>query len=286
MTDGSLLDHILAPDGLSPRFQPILEANGASWDLHAVECLMRGPSDTNVEPADILFEYARRKRAESIVDRACIAAALKAASQLDAVPQFFLNVHASTLGRDADFAKFIAYTAADHSIAPSRLTLEIIERQPYWNGPRFMATLDRLRIMGIKIALDDFGLGESNYRMMLDCWPDCIKIDRYVVKNCDSDYGRRAILDSIANLAMTIGSKVIAEGVQTLAELKAIKDLGFTLAQGFVLYKPMTLAEMRESPLLGTATAAAALSSAYAATRTDPPLRSKYRVQARRAVAD
>src|SRR5262249_2233550 len=70
------------------------------------ECLMRGPSDTNIEPADILFEYARRKRAESAVDRACIAVALKAAQQLDTVPRFFLNVHASTLGRDADFVRF------------------------------------------------------------------------------------------------------------------------------------------------------------------------------------
>jgi len=140
--------------------------------------------------------------------------------------------------------------------------------------------------MGIKIALDDFGLGESNYRMMLDCWPDCIKIDRYVVRNCDSDYGRRAILDSIANLAMTIGSKVIAEGVQTKAELKAIRDLGFTLAQGFVLYKPMTLAEMRESALLRSATVASASSSAVATAQTGPLLRSKYRVHAWRAVAD
>jgi EAL domain-containing protein (putative c-di-GMP-specific phosphodiesterase class I) len=286
MTEGSLLDHILAPEGLSPRFQPILEANGADWDLHAVECLMRGPSDTNIESADILFEYARRKRAESIVDRACIAAALKAASQLEGIPRFFLNVHASTLGRDADFARFIADTAADHAIVPSRLTLEIVERQPYWNGPRFMATLDRLRIMGIKIALDDFGLGESNYRMMLDCWPDCIKVDRYVVRNCDSDYGRRAILDSIANLALTIGSKVIAEGVQTRAELKAIKDLGFTLAQGFVLYRPMTLAEMRESSLLESASARAATPTARVEAQTAPLPRSKYRVQARRAVAD
>jgi EAL domain-containing protein (putative c-di-GMP-specific phosphodiesterase class I) len=286
MTEGSLLDDILAPEGLSPRFQPILEANGDEWELHAVECLMRGPSDTNIEPADILFEYARRKRAESIVDRACIAAALRVASQLDSVPRFFLNVHASTLGRDADFASFIADTSADHSIAPSSLTIEIIERRPYWNGPRFMATLDRLRVLGVKIALDDFGLGESNYRMMLDCWPDCIKIDRYIIKNCDSDYGRRAILDSIANLAMTIGSKVIAEGVQTQAELKAIKDLGFTLAQGFALYKPMTLAQMRESPLLDRSAAGPASSNTLAAGRTSPLVRSKYRVQTRRAVAD
>jgi EAL domain-containing protein (putative c-di-GMP-specific phosphodiesterase class I) len=270
MTEGSLLDHILAPKGLSVRFHPILETNGGDWDLHAVECLTRGPSDTNLESADILFEYARRKRAESLVDRACIITALKTARQLDTVPRFFLNVHASTLGRDADFARFIADTAATHSIDLPRITLEIIERQPYWNGPRFMATLDRLRMLGISIALDDFGIGESNYRMMLDCWPDCIKVDRYVVRNCDSDYGRRAILDSIASLAMAVGAKVIAEGVQTKAELKTIKNLGFTLAQGFVFYKPMLLNEMKEISLLTGRSAAAGISSSVAAAEAAP----------------
>jgi EAL domain-containing protein (putative c-di-GMP-specific phosphodiesterase class I) len=241
---------------------------------------MRGPSATNLESAEILFEYARRKRAEGIVDRACIAAALKSAQHLDMVPRFFLNVHASTLGRDADFTRFLDETAASHSIELSRITLEIVERQPYWNGPRFMATLDRLRMRGIKIALDDFGLGESNYRMMLDCWPDCIKIDRYVVRNCDSDYGRRAILESIASLALTIGAKVIAEGVQTRAELRTIRDLGFTLAQGFVFYKPMTLPEIQESGLLpenGLASAVC-VPAAAAATETPSGRRLKYRL--------
>src|SRR5215813_11358467 len=280
MTKGSLLDNILGPDGLSARFQPIFEANGPEWDLYALECLMRGPSDTNLESADILFEYARRKRAESIVDRACIAAALKSAEHLQPVPRLFLNVHASTLGRDADFVRFIADTAANHSIDLRRITIEIVERRPYWNGPRFMATLDQLRMLGAKIALDDFGLGESNYRMMLDCWPDCIKVDRYVVRNCDSDYGRRAILDSIASLAMTIGSNVIAEGVQTKAELKTIKELGFTLAQGLVFHKPMTSLELRESGVLnkrGLPRSAAAPSEGVS------PRRSKYAVVVRSA---
>jgi len=277
MTKGSLLDLILGPQGLSPRFHPIMEANGAEWDVHAVECLMRGPADTNLESAEILFEYARRKRAESIVDRACIREALKSAELLEGVPRLFLNVHASTLGRDGDFARFIAETAAGHSVDLSRLTIEIVERRPYWNGPRFMATLDRLRMLGVKIALDDFGLGESNYRMMLDCWPDCIKIDRYVVRNCDSDYGRRAILESIANLAMTIGSKVIAEGVQSGAELKTVRDLGFTLAQGFVFCKPMTLVETKESGLLTNKPRQSPVSM-LASNETTTQHRSKYRL--------
>src|SRR5262249_32814851 len=133
MTEASLLDQILAAEGLWPSFQPLMEFRVSQWPLHAVECLMGGPSDTNVEPADILFEYARRKRAESIVDRACIAAALKAASQLDAVPQFFLNVHASTLGRDAEVAKFITSTAADDSLAPLPLTFGIVQSRPSLN---------------------------------------------------------------------------------------------------------------------------------------------------------
>jgi EAL domain-containing protein (putative c-di-GMP-specific phosphodiesterase class I) len=59
-----LLDAILEPGGLRVRVQPIVEVHGEEWRLHGVECLMRGPKGTNLESADILFEYVRRKREE------------------------------------------------------------------------------------------------------------------------------------------------------------------------------------------------------------------------------
>ena len=81
-------------------------ASGAP-QLYALECLIRGPRETNVERPVVLFDYVRRKRAEAAVDRACIETALAAAGHLPFCPRLSLNVHASTLGRDLGFPAFL-----------------------------------------------------------------------------------------------------------------------------------------------------------------------------------
>ena len=67
-----LIDHILASDGLTVRFQPVVELEGETLRLHTLECLTRGPQGSNAARADVMFEYVRRKRVEPIDDRACI----------------------------------------------------------------------------------------------------------------------------------------------------------------------------------------------------------------------
>jgi len=76
------LNAILAPGGLSVRFQPVIALNSSGHTLHALESLVRGPRDTNLESADVLFEYVRLKHEESTVDRACVQMALQNAAPL------------------------------------------------------------------------------------------------------------------------------------------------------------------------------------------------------------
>jgi len=210
----------------------------------ALECLARGPKGTNLEPAQILFEYVRRKRAESLVDRACIRAALDAAVSLPVKTQLCLNIHASTLGRDSQFAKFLSETAQNYSVPLSDLTLEIVEHTPYWNGRSFLATLDGLRASGVRIALDDFGIGLSNYSMVLDCRPDYIKIDRYLIKGCHRDIHRRMVIESIAQLAWKMGAGAIAEGVEDNADLEAVTRSGVYMVQGNAFSPPLAPSEV------------------------------------------
>src|SRR5512142_1427359 len=103
----TLLDTILEPGSLAPVFQPIFDFHGRERDLHSLECLMRGPKGTSVERADILYAYLRLKRGEIAVDRACMRAALESAAALPNEPRISVNVHASTLGRDADFVRYL-----------------------------------------------------------------------------------------------------------------------------------------------------------------------------------
>src|SRR5690242_16398379 len=99
-----LIDILLRPGFLRPFFQPIVSVRDGRTALHGLECLMRGAASGHFESADVMFEYVRRKGAESRMDEACIVAGLTAASQFPLTTRFSLNVHAATLVRTPDFA--------------------------------------------------------------------------------------------------------------------------------------------------------------------------------------
>ena len=250
MKNRCLLDQVMEPDGLSTLFQPILEARGTGWGLHALECLTRGPKGTNLESANLLFEYVRRKRKECDIDRVCVARALRCAGDLDTDASFSVNVHASTLGSDPEFPFFLEDMAEQNAIRASRLIVEIVEHTPFWDEATFLASLDALRRMRISVALDDIGIKHSNFRMVLNCRPDFFKIDRYLVEGCRKDYYRRAILESISKLALKVGSRVVTEGITNVGDLQVVSDLGIDLVQGYLFYKALTPEDLSATPIL------------------------------------
>jgi len=248
--DPCLLDAIIEGDGLEVVFQPIFHHRDDGWRLHGFEALTRGPRGTNMEGADVLFEYVRRKREESAVDRVCLARVLKAARQLGSAPRLSFNVHASTLGRDREFVTYLAEMLQHHARPASRFTVEIVEHAPMWGGRSFQLALDDLRALGVSVALDDVGLGNSNYRMILECRPDYFKVDRYLVAGASRDFFRRAVLRSIADLSGSFGALVVAEGLDDSADLQVALDEGIALAQGFLLCRPQPAAILKAMGLL------------------------------------
>jgi EAL domain-containing protein (putative c-di-GMP-specific phosphodiesterase class I) len=246
----TLLDKILEPGGLRILFQPIFRLEPGGAVVHSLECLARGPKDTNIEQASVLFEYVRRKREEALIDRACVSATIREAAALPGEPSLGLNVHASTLGRDCGFPAFLLETAQNASIPFSRLTVEIVEHVTFSDGFVFLNALKELRRAGVRIALDDIGLGQSNYRMALYCQPDFFKVDSYFVKDSHNDVYRRAILESVVHLAQKFAAEVIVEGVETQADLETVTALGIDLVQGYLLGMPMDSSELVSSHLL------------------------------------
>ena len=251
MKGRSLLDQILEPGGLSVLFQPILDVSQTDVSVHSLEGLVRGPKGTTVERADILFEYVRNKGEEPAVDRACLASILGAAPALGVDVRLSVNVHASTLGRDPEFGEVLAALAASQSIALSRLIVEIVEHAPAFDVPSFQSALDRLRRLGVKIALDDVGLGQSNFGMILECRPDYFKIDRHFVRNSDSDVHRQAVLECVSQLARRFGARVVAEGVESKAQLEAVRAAGIDLIQGHLFFPALPVSKLVEHDVLG-----------------------------------
>lgn len=256
MTSGEsrLLEGLLAPGGLRAVFHPIYEvdsANGAR--LWAVEGLIRGPRGTNLESAATLFEFVRRKRAEPLVDRACIQTTLAEARTIPGRPPVALNVHASTMGRDPDFVTFLLHTAEQHEFTPSQLIVEIVEQVPYYHERTFQRNLDQLRNRGIRIALDDVGVGHSNLRLILETRPQVLKIDGTIVRGCHADYYRWALLEWTQTLAARLGAWPLAEGIEEEADLAAVTACGIRLVQGFAFCRPMPAAELSDIDLVARA---------------------------------
>jgi len=242
-----LSERILEPGALTPLFQPIVRTSGIGPSVHSYECLTRGPEGTNLHAADVLFAYVRLKRMEAVVDRACLAAALGQGARIPGSPDFSVNVHAATIATDPAFSDFLAGLAEETGIGPSRLVVEIVEHLPGLDEKKLLQGLEGLRDLGVRIALDDVGLGQSNYKMVLDVNPDFLKIDRFFVSRCESDPRRLAIIQSIAELAARFGAQAIAEGVERSEELAALTEFKIDLIQGYLFSKPLSISALVDS---------------------------------------
>ena len=191
MREHRALNAILAPGGITPVYQPIVTFESAPA-LQGFECLARGPKGTNFESAQVMFEYVRLKHEETVVDRACVAAALAHAPKTPAQP-----------------------------------------------------ALDRLRHSGMHISLDDIGLGQSNFKMILGVRPDFLKLDRYFVESCHQDRNRQAVIASLVYLASHFGAELVAEGVDCAETAETLKAFGVRFMQGDWLAAPMSADEAR-----------------------------------------
>ena len=123
-----------------------------------------------------------------------------------------------------------------------RIVLEINEHLSIREYDEIKKALRPLRVQGLRISVDDTGAGLSSFRHILSLKPDIVKLPMSLTRNIDTDAARRALAAALIQFASENGSQVIAEGVETAAELKALKALGVTRAQGYFLGRPALLA--------------------------------------------
>ncbi len=242
--ESTLLERLLRPAGITTHVQPIVAIRNGEAVVEALECLSRGPRDTNAHRADVLFEYVRRKRAEVKVDRVCVATALRSVAHVGELAISF-NVHATTLANDREFVAHVVAGAATAGLELHRLIVEINEHEAAADRRGLFESLDALRTLGIRIALDDVGAGSSNYGMMLDARPDVFKVDRFIVHGCARDERRLAIIISARELAARFDAILIAEGVELAEDRDALLAAGVDRMQGYLFSPPVPAEEWR-----------------------------------------
>ena len=110
---------------------------------------------------------------------------------------------------------------------------------------RAIEVLQRLQNSGVLVALDDFGTGHSSLGLVSELPIDVLKLDRSLIQRTDTDAKARTIFTRLVEMAHDVGLEVVAEGVETRAQIELCQAVACELIQGFAFYKPMGLAALQ-----------------------------------------
>ena len=123
-----------------------------------------------------------------------------------------------------------------------RIVLEVNEHVSIREYDEIAKAMAPLRERGLRVSVDDTGGGLTSFRHIVSLHPDIVKLPMSLTRNIDSDGARRALASALMQFANENASTIIAEGVETAAELKALRAIGVTRAQGYFLGRPVPLA--------------------------------------------
>jgi EAL domain-containing protein (putative c-di-GMP-specific phosphodiesterase class I) len=124
-------------------------------------------------------------------------------------------------------------------LRPSQLELELTESMLIQDTATVLATVKRLKALGVKLAIDDFGAGYSSFSYLKRFQVDRLKIDQSFVRDLVNDPDDAAIVKAIVQMAHSLGLQTVAEGVEDQRVLQHLQDLQCDLVQGFYFAKPM-----------------------------------------------
>ena len=145
-----------------------------------------------------------------------------------------------------DFVAKLLKSLAENDLHPSSLELEVTESTIKQDVNTAINRMQELRSHGLKISIDDFGTGNSSLIYLKQLPIDTLKIDHYFVHNIDKDRQKSAITKGIVEMAHNLNLQVVAEGVETKAELNIVKVLKCDKMQGYLLSHPLPVAEFEE----------------------------------------
>ena len=243
------LRRIIDADGLFPVYQPICALKDGQ--VGGFETLMRARSEDGgtltpgsfiptAESSGMILELGRKA-----LDQAAAAAAVFAKTGPGRRIRVAVNVSAGQL-RSGDLAADISEACDLHGVAPDLLTVEITETAVIEDMAAAKATLNRVRALGAKIALDDFGAGYCSLGYLRDLPVDVVKIDSAYVDGFPASGRSAVILRKMVEMVQDLGARTVAEGVRTKVEWAALRDLGVDYAQGSYCGAPMRLEDAIE----------------------------------------
>ena len=156
-----------------------------------------------------------------------------------------VNISPRQLGEDGFLAQ-INGMLAERSFPARLLRLELTENSLIDNSEKTVALLAELRRLGIAVIIDNFGTGYASLSYLKNLPVDGLKIDRTFIRGLPEDRGNSAIVQAITTLAGKLGLQVMAEGVETASEMKALRALNCDRMQGTYISEPLPLPQLKD----------------------------------------
>lgn len=150
---------------------------------------------------------------------------------------------------DEDFVCRVNKALSESGLRPDLLELEITESLLFRNKDQAAEVMTELRNLGVQLAIDDFGTGYSSLSRLRSFPLTRLKIDKSFISDLDRESGDQCIAKAIISLGNDLGLRVIAEGVETVAQQKILMDMGCREAQGFHFGRPMKLSDLKSNYL-------------------------------------
>lgn len=231
----SLLARAFIPGQLHAVYQPVVQLEDLKVVAHEGLMRLREPSCPPLELLDLARAQGRLGELESL------AARVVAQGYDYASPHVHLLVNVSSKAilqhsvRPDDILRSLASSGADLS----RFVIELTERDITEDAGRLAEAVGYLRASGIRVALDDFGNGHSNFEMWHEVCPELVKIDRYLIDGIANSAGKLSIVRALMMVAEATGAELIAEGIERESDLVVVRDLGIRYGQGYLLGRPV-----------------------------------------------
>ncbi|MFI8614201.1 EAL domain-containing protein [Acidovorax sp. NPDC077693] len=219
-------------------FQPLADLREGG--VYAHEALIRGPEGTALHTPDALLAQAQREGILRDFELLCVFTALEQWGALGAPGRLFVNISADALVHGVTLlgAERLGEVVRSFGVSARMLVLEITEHERVSDMPQLRQAIKAVHACGARMALDDFGDGRSSLRLWSEVKPDFVKIDKYFIHDISDHPENLQMLQAIKGIADVFGTTLIAEGIETRDDLRALRDLDIPYGQGWLLGRP------------------------------------------------
>ncbi len=231
----NIMQDIIVRHQVYPVYQPIISLR--TGDVFGREALTRGEKDIGMNPTQ-LFGLARETGMLLKFERLVREMVIKGGMKRQPGEKLFINLTPEIVNelnfRRGETHRFLR----EYQFVPEDIVFEITENHAIKDFKLFRKVVEHYRAQGYKIAVDDAGSGFSTLQVIAELYPDFIKIDMSLIRDLDKTPIKLALVEALVDFSKKTGAQLIAEGIETIAELECLLELGIEYGQGYLIARP------------------------------------------------